>query len=446
MTNGEINRLGQSICNKKGKLDDVELDLLQRFRISFSEPLVDTFNTVRLLSDKVHRASITAFRLKRIGTIINKIERQPKMALSRMGDIAGIRCIFYNENEVYKALEFIKAKYEISGKIRDYVEEPKELGYRGIHVYVIDPKSGKRIEIQIRTIAHHNWATLVEITDLLYDLRLKELGSDSDKEFAQFHSLMSSEKELNKEEADLIYSVLKRRNFISKLSSTFRKNNNEVKKRWSSKDSKNSFFLIEASKSSIPSLQSFKTFEEAEAEYFKKYKQNENAEIVLTSIKRPNFNQISIAYANYILSYHTFMNDIKPILQELAIEALENRKHFRFKKIFKTYEDLQANVLFEVLMESADLFLNELGRKKKLVGRKHKLSKLQENKIRNKIDQKIKEHQKSHREFLQELELYLPKNFFLKEFTIDFLKKHNKRIKKIMIGNQVEFEKLLSNS
>jgi ppGpp synthetase/RelA/SpoT-type nucleotidyltranferase len=446
MTNGEINRLGQSICNKNGKLDNTELDLLQRFRISFSEPLVDTYNIVRSLSDKVHRASITAFRLKRIGTIINKIERQPKMALSRMGDIAGIRCIFYNENEVYKALALIKTKFIISGKIRDYIENPKELGYKGIHIYVIEPKSEKRIEIQLRTIEFHNWATLVEITDLLYGLRLKELGSNSDKEFAKFHSLMSSEKELNKEEADLIYNVLKKRNFISKLSSTFRKNNNEVKKRWSSKDSKNSFFLIEASKDSIPSLQSFKTFEDAETAYFKKYKQNENAEIVLTSIKKPNFNQISIAYANYILSYHTFMNDIKPILQELALEALENKKYFRFKKIFKTYEDLQANVLFEVLMESTDLFLNKLGRKKMLVGRKNRLTRLQENEIRNKIEQKIKQHQKSHREFLQEVELYLPKNFIIRELITDFLKKHNKRIKKIMIGNQLEFEELLSNS
>ncbi len=446
MTNGEINRLGQAICIKKEKLDEAELDLLQRFRISFSEPLVETFNTVRLISDKVHRASITAFRLKRISTIINKVQRHPKMELSRMGDIAGIRCIFYNEKEVYKALELVKAQYDISGNIRDYIKAPKELGYKGVHVYVIEPKSRKRIEIQLRTINYHNWATLVEITDLLYDLRLKELGYESDKEFAHFHSLVSSEKELNKEEADLIYNVLKKRNFITKLSSTFRKNNAEVKKRWSSKDSKNSFFLIEASKSEIPTLQSFKTFEEAEAEYFKKYKQNENAEIVLTSIRKPNFNQISIAYANYILSYHTFINDIKPILQELASEALENNKYFRFKKIFRTYEDLQANVLLEVLLESADLFLNELGRKKVLVGRKRKLSKLQENEIRKKINQKIKEHKKSHGEFLEELELYLPKNFILRILTTSFLNKHNKRIKKIMKSNQVEFEGLLRNS
>ena len=446
MTNGEINRLGQAICIKKEKLDEAELDLLQRFRISFSEPLVETFNTVRLISDKVHRASITAFRLKRISTIINKVQRHPKMELSRMGDIAGIRCIFYSEKEVYKALELVKTQYEISGNIRDYIKDPKELGYKGVHVYVIEPKSRKRIEIQLRTINYHNWATLVEITDLLYDLRLKELGYESDKEFAHFHSLVSSEKELNKEEADLIYNVLKKRNFITKLSSTFRKNNAEVKKRWSSKDSKNSFFLIEASKSEIPTLQSFKTFEEAEAEYFKKYKQNENAEIVLTSIRKPNFNQISIAYANYILSYHTFINDIKPILQELASEALENNKYFRFKKIFRTYEDLQANVLLEVLLESADLFLNELGRKKVLVGRKRKLSKLQENEIRKKINQKIKEHKKSHGEFLEELDLYLPKNFILRKLTTSFLNKHNKRIKKIMKSNQVEFEGLLRNS
>ena len=36
-----------------------------------------------------------------------------------------------------------------------------------MHIYVKDPNQGKRIEIQIRSLEHHNWSTLVEITDLL---------------------------------------------------------------------------------------------------------------------------------------------------------------------------------------------------------------------------------------------------------------------------------------
>ena len=77
-------------------MNSEELKTLQEFRTSFQKPLTETFNKVRVISDKIYRANIIAFRLKRISTIANKIQREPGMRLSRMGDIAGIRCIFSN--------------------------------------------------------------------------------------------------------------------------------------------------------------------------------------------------------------------------------------------------------------------------------------------------------------------------------------------------------------
>ncbi|MBN8566872.1 MAG: hypothetical protein J0M25_09095 [Flavobacteriales bacterium] len=445
VSNTRINKIGEDIAARGGKITDEELELLQDFRTSFSKPLVNVFNIMRELAEKVHPSSIIAFRLKRIDTIINKLSREQGMDLSRMGDIGGIRCIFYNEGEVYNAKNLIEKFFETGGKTRDYINELKrDIGYKGVHLYVKDPVSQRRIEIQLRTIDHHNWATLIEITDLLYDLRLKELGFVSNKKFGQFHALMSSDKELTKEEADLIYDVLDEHDFISVLSKTFRKNNAEVKKRWSSENKKNSFFLIEAFKTEIPDLKSFATFEEAEYAYFERYKENPSAEIVLTSIKKPNFRQISVAYANYILSYHTFTSDIKPILQELALDALENKEIKKFEKIFKTYEDLLANLILDVIADSADLFLNRLERNKIIIGRTNKMNKLQEREIMKKINLKILEHQRSHDEFVHELELYIPKGFFNNRRVKKFLIKHNERIKKIMLSNQVEFENLIN--
>ena len=444
VSNTKINKIGEDIAQRGGKITPDELELLQEFRTSFSKPLVNVFNIMRELADIVHQSSIIAFRLKRIDTIINKLSREEGMDLSRMGDIGGIRCIFYNEAEVYKAKELIEKKFESGGKTRDYINEIKrDIGYKSIHLYVKDPISQKRIEIQLRTIEHHNWATLIEITDLLYDLRIKELGFESNEKFGKFHALMSSDKELTKNEADLIYDVLDEYNFISVLSKTFRKNNAEVKKRWSSEDKKNSFFLIEASKTQIPTLKSFATFEEAEKAYFERYKENQSAEIVLTSIKKPNFKQISVAYANYILSYHTFTSDIRPIIQELAREALEDKKIFKFKKIFKTYEDLLANLILDVIAESADLFLNRLERNKVIIGRTIKMNKLQERQIMHKIELKVMEHQRSHNNFIEELELYIPSDFFRKRIIENFLKRHNERINKIILSKQVEFENLI---
>lgn len=444
VSNTRINKIGENIAARGGVITPEELEELQEFRTSFSKPLVNVFNKTRELADKVNQSSIIAFRLKRIDTIINKLSREKEMDLSRMGDIGGVRCIFYNEVEVYKAKEMIENTFESGGKTRDYIREiRRDIGYKSIHMYVKDTKSKKRIEIQLRTRNHHNWATLIEITDLLYDLRLKELGFESNEKFGKFHALMSSDKELSKVEAELVYDVLDKYNFISVLSKTFRKNNAEVKKRWSSEEKNNTFFLIEASKKDIPTLKSFKTFEEAEHAYFEKYKENSSAEIVLTSIKKPNFKQISVAYANYILSYHTFTSDIRPIIQELAKEALEDKKIFKFKKIFKTYEDLLANLILEVIAESADLFFNRLERGKVIIGRTNKMNKLQEKEIMKKINLKVAEHQKSHKNFIEELELFIPSDFIRKKIIDNFLKKHNERIRKIMISKQFEFENLI---
>lgn len=445
VSNTQINKIGEAIAARGGKITAEELELLQEFRTSFSKPLVNVFNKMRELANNIHQSSIIAFRLKRIDTIINKLSRETDMDLSRMGDIGGLRCIFYNEREVYKAKALIEKTFESGGKTRDYINEiSRDIGYKSIHMYVKEPISGKRIEIQLRTLNHHNWATLIEITDLLYDLRLKELGFESNKKFGQFHALMSSDKELTKEEADLIYEVLDEYNFISVLSDTFRKNNKEVKKRWSSEDKKNSFFLIEASKTEIPSLKSFHTFEEAENAYFEKYKENSSAELVLTSIRKPNFRQISIAYANYILSYHTFMSDIRPIIQELAIVALEEKKINKFKKIFETYEDLLANLILDVIAESADLYFNRLERNKVIIGRTNKMNKVQEKEIMKKINVKIMEHQKSHSQFIEELESYIPNGFLKKRKVTLFLKKHNERIMNIMKSKEVKFESLIN--
>jgi ppGpp synthetase/RelA/SpoT-type nucleotidyltranferase len=170
VSNTKINKIGENIASRGGVIKPDELELLQMFRTSFSKPLVDVFNVMREIADNVHEASIIAFRLKRIDTIINKLSREDGMDLSRMGDIGGIRCIFYNEAEVYKAKELIEKTFELGGRTRDYINEIKrDIGYKSVHVYVKDPISQKRIEIQLRTIDHHNWATLVEITDLLFN-------------------------------------------------------------------------------------------------------------------------------------------------------------------------------------------------------------------------------------------------------------------------------------
>ncbi|WP_372744146.1 hypothetical protein [Lutibacter sp.] len=439
-TNGDIKRLGQRIQGAQGKVSPDDLILLQEFRTSFSTPLTDTFSKIIQIKNNVRQSAIVAFRLKRISTIINKVLREPEMSLYRMGDIAGIRLIFENNREIYKALELIQEQFEQSGKLRDYVNKPKEIGYRGVHIYIKDKTTGKRIEIQIRTTEHHNWSTLVEITDLLYETRLKELGYQSHPKFAKFHTLMSSDKELTDSEADLVYDILDEYNFITNLSKLFRKNINEVRNQWTSLRKKSRYFLIEASKSEIPNLKAFKNYIDAEKEYFEAYKRNEQTEIVLTAISKPSFQQICIAYANYILSYHTFINDVEPIIKNLAIRALEEHNINNFKKIFETYEELQANLILDIVFEGIELFSAKMVGPKIVLRASGNLTKSKEKLLIKRLNDKLRERAKKHKEFLNEVKLYIPKNFIKQYRCNSFLKKHAKRMNRIVKKQQIIFD------
>lgn len=442
-TKGDIRRLGERILEANGEVNSEDLLLLQEYRTSFSQPLSDTFNKIIQLKNRVSVSAIVAFRLKRIGTIINKVLRQneKKINLSRMGDIAGIRLIFGNDREVYSALELIQQQFEQSGKLRDYIKYPKKIGYRGIHIYIIDPVHKKRIEIQIRTKKHHNWSTLVEITDFLYKTRLKEIGYDSHPRFAQFHALMSSDKKLSDKEADLIHGILKEFNFITDLSKLFRKNINEVRKQWVSFRKNSKYFLIEVSKSEIPTLKAFKDYGDAEKEYFESYKKNEHTEIVLTAINKPSFQQISIAYANYILSYHTFIHDVEPIIKELALGALQDDKIRVFKRIFRTYEELQANLILDVFLEVAEGMYSAKIDGSKIVFKTNKnITNSKKNILQNKLDRRLKERSIKHKEFLDEIELYIPDSRIKRYHCKSFIKKHLKRVRKIIKKQEIVIE------
>ncbi|WP_339626026.1 hypothetical protein [uncultured Maribacter sp.] len=436
---GDIKRLGDSIVDNKGYLEDSELEILQEYRKSFIEPLATTFNKLVKIKNNVSKDGIIAFRLKRIITIINKVLRNPQMNLNRMGDIAGIRIILNSDDQVYHALESIEQEFELSGKIRDYIKDPKPIGYKGVHVYVKDPKYGKRIEIQLRTREYHNWSTLVEITDLLYSTRLKELGYENNPEFGEFHRLISSKDELSENQANQLYNILEKHNFIDKLSKTFRRNNAEVQKQWYAVSTRSRYFLIESSTDDVPKLTGFVNYDQAEEAYFNSYKKNSETLIVLTAIQKPTFEQISVAYANYILSYHTFIKDIEPIIKTLAIEALEQGKVRKFKKIFETYEELEANSLIHIFIGKGGLSV--LRKKNKLIfSSSNKISSRKRKIIRKEINNELTTRMKNHGQFIKEIKSLIngmhPKSIFCRIF----LKRNGKRLKRRLRNIQVEFE------
>lgn len=439
-TGGDIKRLGARLRECKGKhISDEDLDLLQAHRLSFTDPLFRTFQDLTQRKSKVERSAIIAFRLKRISTIINKTIRKPKMQLNRMWDVAGIRIIFGDEAAARKMLNVISENYQIRGEIRDYFNNPKKIGYKAIHIYITDELSGKVIEVQLRTRDVHNWATLVEITDVLYNTKLKEEGYENEVTLGRFHQLVSSEKELKPDEANFLYKTLDNYNFISKLAEKFRTNSTVVKKQWQNVSHRDKFFLIELSSETVPKLTGYTNYQKAEADYFEAYKKDEGALIVLTSIHKPSFEQISIAYANYILSYHKFIKDVQEILKTLAIEKLEDKKFQEFRRIFRIYEDIQANNLINILIERDDIVLKVEG-ETLLLKSNLKLSTKKRKEIRKTVELGIRQLSNKHQLFMKDILKVMNNSPFYTWRTNSFLKKHKKRLNKRLKAIDLKFE------
>lgn len=98
-------------------------------------------------------------RLKRFGTMVDKLRRHPTMSLTTMEDIGGLRAILPDQADAYRAFRRLKRRWEWTRE-RDYVTEPKDDGYRALHLIVW--KRGWPVEIQLRTPNQDQWAQSAE--------------------------------------------------------------------------------------------------------------------------------------------------------------------------------------------------------------------------------------------------------------------------------------------
>ena len=87
--------------------------------------------------------------------------------VSNLNDIAGVRIICQYIDDIYTVAAMLGGQDDISVvKIKDYIQKPKENGYRSFHMIVEVPvffsneKNDVRVEVQLRTIAMDFWATL----------------------------------------------------------------------------------------------------------------------------------------------------------------------------------------------------------------------------------------------------------------------------------------------
>ncbi len=352
-TKGEIDRLGNEI---RKEISEITIEALQEYRTSHQIPLTNIFKSICKIAKSIHPSSIATYRIKRFESIINKLDRYPEMRFSRMWDIAGCRIILRNEEEVYRTIDKIKHNKDVEIiKVNDYIANPQDDGYKSIHLYLKHSTSNIIIEVQLRSLQIHNWATLVEITDLLYETRLKEIGDD--KGLLKFHKLLSNPKNLTIGEKYEIFRILRDRKYFEKLSEVFSKNYLIVRKQWLKFETKTNhkYFLIEVD-NNTPSIKSYPTFEEAENEYFELYRAKAHTNIVLTYLQNHSYELLATAYANYILTFHSFLYECLEIIETLIIDCLEQKKYLKLQKVYNFYNDLIYRFNKNIVQELDDSF------------------------------------------------------------------------------------------
>ena len=142
------------------------IGVIDEWRASHAKPLRRVNAGLRHYVRKVgvEQPEVTQ-RLKRFATIVDKLQRQPTMALSRMEDIGGVRVILPTQDQVDAIVRDLQSqpRWQIR-RARQYVEGrdpgPKSDGYRAVHVIVV--KDGCYIEVQLRTPWQDAWAQSVE--------------------------------------------------------------------------------------------------------------------------------------------------------------------------------------------------------------------------------------------------------------------------------------------
>ena len=144
--------------------------------------------------------------------------------------------------------------------------------------HVVVKGDNRRVEIQLRSLEHHNWATLVEISDLLYGLKLKENGRSCNEELFDLHLLLSKAiQTLGPNEINIIADTIIKYGYIHKLGEVFAQNYIEVRKHWNSlRLQSKHFFLIATGSDGIPEIQGFTNFDEAENQYFEMFVSNKS--------------------------------------------------------------------------------------------------------------------------------------------------------------------------
>lgn len=202
-TKKEINKAGDIIRNNTAsQLEQKKaLGVIDNWRSAHAYPLHVFYMNLRRMAGK-REDILVAERLKRMDSIVGKLQREKNMQLYRMQDLGGCRMVLptlYETCLYSNMLKKSRIRHELI-KADDYIQNPKRSGYRSLHlVYKFRTETAEKnifndypmlIELQFRTHLQHIWATALETIGLFTNQALK--SGQGNENILRFFVVVSS--------------------------------------------------------------------------------------------------------------------------------------------------------------------------------------------------------------------------------------------------------------
>jgi ppGpp synthetase/RelA/SpoT-type nucleotidyltranferase len=332
-SNKQINKAGKALAEADITSEEYgkALEIVNEWR---SEHRFALEQFRELLMDRARAIDINfvfASRLKKIDSIKDKLRREENMQLSKMQDIGGCRLIFSRIEDVYEMVEALTSMEtkHILKRQTDYIEKPKNSGYRGVHLVFEYHNGGTvaenvKIEIQVRTYLEHIWATSVESASIIAEAPLK--ASEGARYWLDFFRLVSSYfakqerkplvpdtpptkaeiteaiRDINRE-----HGILKQ---LEALNALIRYT--EFREKIANSLSMQPYYLLCINEAEKPTATGFSNFDKAYDAYTEAEKKiGENAVLVSTN----SAETLRQAYPNYFIDINQFLSIIQNLLR-----------------------------------------------------------------------------------------------------------------------------------
>lgn len=206
----KVDKAGVTLLDPNRTEEDLDLyleaiDVINNWRSSHVYPLQKIKTTLENRAKRLDRNALTVQRLKRIRSIYRKLGELKTTRLSSMQDIGGCRTIVSTMDHVLDLVEVYENADMTNPDGRpvwidtdDYIAVPKPTGYRSYHLifrYESQAENckvwnGYKIEIQIRTLLQHYWATAVETASTFLGESLKQ--NSGNERWLRFFALASA--------------------------------------------------------------------------------------------------------------------------------------------------------------------------------------------------------------------------------------------------------------